>query len=157
MTSKLPRWRLKSSASRLFTRTFVQAQIKENIKAPRHWPLWRESTGNRWIPLTKGQLRGKCSYLMTLSWEDVVRPGTRRSFCLLMAVLYHHSHNARCFSELSPGAGHTDIMKHSNQPVNNRQHCANRLELKWVWGLLRKTVHHQLIIGNKMAPLRPDD
>ena len=33
------RWRLKSPASPLFTQTFIQAQIKENIKAPRHWPL----------------------------------------------------------------------------------------------------------------------
>ena len=39
----------------LFTQTFVQAQIKENINAPRHWPLWREFTDNRWIPRTKGQ------------------------------------------------------------------------------------------------------
>ena len=30
------------------------AQIKENIKAPRHWPLWEEFTGDRWVPLTKG-------------------------------------------------------------------------------------------------------
>ena len=30
-------------------------QIKENIEAPRHWPLWGEFTGHRWIPLTKGQ------------------------------------------------------------------------------------------------------
>ena len=29
------------------------AQIKENIKALRHWPLWGESTGDRWIPLKK--------------------------------------------------------------------------------------------------------
>ena len=42
-------------ASRLFTQPLIQAQIKENIKAPRHWPLWGESTGGRWIPLTKGQ------------------------------------------------------------------------------------------------------
>ena len=34
---------------------FVQAQFKENTNAPRHWPLWGESTGDRWIPLTKGQ------------------------------------------------------------------------------------------------------
>ena len=33
----------------------VQALIKENIKASRHLPLWGESTGDRWIPLTKGQ------------------------------------------------------------------------------------------------------
>ena len=35
--------------------TFVQAQIKEIIKAPRHWPLWGEFTDDRWIPRTKGQ------------------------------------------------------------------------------------------------------
>ena len=32
-------WRLKSLVSRLFNQPFVQAQIKENIKAPRHCPL----------------------------------------------------------------------------------------------------------------------
>ena len=40
----------------------------ENIKAPRHWPLWGEFTGDRWIPHTKGQLRGKCFHLMTSSY-----------------------------------------------------------------------------------------
>ena len=28
---------------------------KENITAPHDWPLWGESTCDRWIPLTKGQ------------------------------------------------------------------------------------------------------
>ena len=32
---------------------------------PRHWPLCGEFTGGRWIPCTKGQLRGKCFHLMT--------------------------------------------------------------------------------------------
>ena len=50
MTSKWARWRLKSPASRLFTQPFIQAQIKENIKAPRHRPLC-----DRWIPHTNGQ------------------------------------------------------------------------------------------------------
>ena len=36
-------WHLKSPATRLFTQPFVQVEIKENIKAPRHWPLWGES------------------------------------------------------------------------------------------------------------------
>ena len=31
----------------------IQTQIKQNIKAPRHWPLCREFTGHRWIPRTK--------------------------------------------------------------------------------------------------------
>ena len=34
---------------------FIQAQIKENMKVPRHWPLCGEFTGDRWIPRTKGQ------------------------------------------------------------------------------------------------------
>ena len=38
----------------LLNRLF-KAQIKENIKAPRHWPLWGEFIGDRWIPRTKGQ------------------------------------------------------------------------------------------------------
>ena len=45
------------------------AQVKENIKAPRHWPLWGEFTGYRWIPHTKGQKHGKCFHLMTSSWN----------------------------------------------------------------------------------------
>ena len=48
------RWCLKLP-SRLFVQPFGQAQIKENIKAPRHWALLGESTGDHWIPLTKGQ------------------------------------------------------------------------------------------------------
>ena len=32
-----------------------KTQIKENIKAPRHWSLWGEFTGDRWNPRTKGQ------------------------------------------------------------------------------------------------------
>ena len=39
MTSWWVQWRLKSPVSRLFTQPFIQAQIKEYIKAPRHWPL----------------------------------------------------------------------------------------------------------------------
>ena len=35
--------------------TFCSAYIKENTKALRHWPLWGEFTGCRWIPGTKGQ------------------------------------------------------------------------------------------------------
>ena len=67
MTSEWARWRLKSPASRLFSQPFIQAQIIENIKAPRHWPLCGEFTGDRRIPLTKGQQRGKCFHLMTTS------------------------------------------------------------------------------------------
>ena len=46
-TSKWTRWRLKSPASQLFNQKFIKAQIKENIKAPRHWPLWGEFPAQR--------------------------------------------------------------------------------------------------------------
>ena len=29
--------------------------VKYNTKAPCHWPLWGQSTGDLWLPLTKGQ------------------------------------------------------------------------------------------------------
>ena len=50
MTPKWSCWFLKSPASRLFTQLLIQAKIKENIKAPHHWPLCGESTGAREFP-----------------------------------------------------------------------------------------------------------
>ena len=35
---------------------FILAQIKENIKSQRHWPLCGDFTGDQWIPRTNGQL-----------------------------------------------------------------------------------------------------
>ena len=46
MTSQWVRWRLISPAARLFIQPFIQVQIKENIKAPRHWPVCGEFTGD---------------------------------------------------------------------------------------------------------------
>ena len=53
------RWHLKLPASRLFAHPFVPAQIKGHIKAPRHWLLWGESIGDRWIPITNGSVTRK--------------------------------------------------------------------------------------------------
>ena len=50
LTSKWTQWRLKSAASRLRAQACVEGIIKETIKAPRHRPLWEESTGGQWIP-----------------------------------------------------------------------------------------------------------
>ena len=46
---------IKSQASSLFNLQFIQAQIKENIKPPRHRPLCGEFTGDWWIPRRNGQ------------------------------------------------------------------------------------------------------
>ena len=86
MTSQWARWRLKSPASPLFTHPFIRAQIKENIRAPRHWPLCGEFTGDRWIPRTNGQWRGKCFYLMTSSRIGMIN-----------AVIHMPQHQELCF------------------------------------------------------------
>ena len=46
---------------RLFTQPFIEEQIKENIKTPRHAALCGEFPGDRLIPCTKGQSRRNVS------------------------------------------------------------------------------------------------
>ena len=53
VTSLWAWWRLKSPGSPLFAQRLVLVQIKENIKAPRHWPLRGKFTRHQWIPHTK--------------------------------------------------------------------------------------------------------
>ena len=48
----------------------LRSNIK-NIKAPRHWPLCVEFTGDWWVPRTNGQWRRKCFHLMTSSWSSI--------------------------------------------------------------------------------------
>ena len=54
-------WHLKSPASRLLALTLVQAQIEDNMKAPRHWLLW-----GKFIP-NKGPLMRKM-----FQFDDVI-------------------------------------------------------------------------------------
>ena len=79
MTSWWQRWRLKSPASRLFTQPFIQTQIKENIKAPRHWPLCGEFSGTGEFPAQRA------SYAENVSiwWRH---HGTTRYMCF---VFFH--------------------------------------------------------------------
>ena len=56
---------LSAAACRPCDRSFIRAQIQENIKAPRHWPLCREFTEDGWNLRTNGQQHGKCFHLMT--------------------------------------------------------------------------------------------
>ena len=104
LTSWWARRRLKSPASRLFTQPFIQTQIKENIKAPRHWPLCGEFTGDRWIPSTNGQQRGKCFYLMTSSCNN------------------HHSDSIETIPSQEPmrGVDRTWKSKHRSDHENKR-------------------------------------
>ena len=52
---------MSTMASQIISLTIVYSTVysgadqTQNIKAPRYWPLGGEFTGDRWIPLTKGQ------------------------------------------------------------------------------------------------------
>ena len=56
-----------TSLTSVYSSVYSGTNQRKKIKSPRHWPLWGEFTGDRWIPRTKGQLRGKYFHLMTSS------------------------------------------------------------------------------------------
>ena len=60
--------------------SFIQAQIKVNIKAPRHWPLCGEFTGGRGIPAKRPVTR------KMFPFDDVIM--TRIHFWRNMALLW---------------------------------------------------------------------
>ena len=65
-------------ASQITSLTIVSSTVysganQRNIKALRHWPLWGEFTGDRWIPRKKGPLTRKM-----VPFDDVIMA---RSMC----------------------------------------------------------------------------
>ena len=90
MTSWRAQWRLKSPALRLFTQPFIQAQINENIKAPRHWPLWRELTGE--FPSQRASNAENVSFW----WRHHVTRLHGKAFCISVP-LWWEATSHRCF------------------------------------------------------------
>ena len=92
VTSQWDQWRLKSLASQWFAQPFIQVQIKENIKVPRHWPLWVGSTGDQWIPVTNWRVgnAGNCSiwWRHHVSFWDVLY--------WMLCIIYTHNTIHRC-------------------------------------------------------------
>ena len=113
------RWSLKSPASRLFTQPFIRAQIKENINAPRHWPLYRgEFTGAGEFPaqmtsnaenfpfdlvtMTGSTKKHKRAHILWfvilyivwnwLDWVDSWEPGFQQSLFQSTLSLWHASY-----------------------------------------------------------------
>ena len=58
-----------------------------------HWPLWWESTDDRWIILTKCQWRGKYFHFLTSSWDTSFHD---------TILLFHQMH--RCLVYISSGS-----------------------------------------------------
>ena len=45
------------------------------LRVTSHWPLRGEFTGDRWVPRTKGQWRGKCFHLIMSSCQNLLIKG----------------------------------------------------------------------------------
>ena len=58
-----------------------KAQIKESIKAPRHWPLCGVFTGDRWNPRTKACNAENVFNLMTSSWLFRYMQSSSQKYC----------------------------------------------------------------------------
>ena len=71
MTSWWAPRRHQSPASRFFCSTVYSGADKRKHQSSASLALCWEFAGDRWIPRTKGQWRGKCFHLMTSSCADM--------------------------------------------------------------------------------------
>ena len=55
VTPEWVRWHINHRSLDYLPSHLLRPRSNRKIKAPRHWPLWRESTCDWWILLTKGQ------------------------------------------------------------------------------------------------------
>ena len=62
--------RMSAVAYEITSISIVQVQIKQNIKAPRHWPLQEEFTGDRWIPRKKAASNAEN---VSIRWRHYVK------------------------------------------------------------------------------------
>ena len=74
-----------STASPLFAQPFIQAHIKENIKAPRHWPLCGNSPGTGEFPTQKASNEENVS----IWWRHYDRSFFQFSLAIIAPIVYY--------------------------------------------------------------------
>ena len=83
-------------ASQITSLTVVYSTVYSDADQRKHqssaslafvWGIHRD----RWIPHTKGQLRGKCFHLMTSSWRRVCAETNLYDISLVLGLLFLHS------------------------------------------------------------------
>ena len=134
MTSKWARWRIKSPASRLFTQPFIRAQIKENIKAPRHWSLCGEFTGAGEFPAQ----RASNAENVSIWWRH-------HGHLLVLSVLNFHTTWYTCinycFTPATCFAGGylittsypIPVLSNTIMELSKRKHLLLTYAIGWIW------------------------
>ena len=112
----MARWRLIWPTSTMFTQPFIQVQIKENIKAPRHWPLRGNSPVTGEFPAQMASNAenvsiwwrhhdlgaGQTTQIVGRDWivqihlsNNIIsiteRNNTKRQACFMGCGVYHHN------------------------------------------------------------------
>ena len=155
------RWRLKSPASRLFTRMFVQAQINENIKTPRHWPLWGGGGGGGGgggdSPVTGEFPAQSASNTENVSiwWRHHGLPSLWGIICFftVRTITVSHYNNVIMDTIVSQITSLTIAYSTVYSGADQRKHQSSA-SLAFVWGIHRGPVNspHKWPVTRKMFP-----
>ena len=90
-------WVMASQITSLTIQPFIPAQIKENIKAPRHWPLCGKFTGHRRVLDTTG--RSLCE-LQLQHWNKYMEESCRFQRAML-TMKTTKIHTLQCYWRLN--------------------------------------------------------
>ena len=161
-------------ASEITSLTVVYSTVYSNADQRKHqssaslafvWGIHRD----RWIPRTKGQLRGKCFHLMTSSWcmkttavfTASVKGCSVRDVLLLMRITLNASSLTLCFLDQNVLMGFMTIQtrlliwqwligylnKMSMTPANNQSHVSQP-EIMDIDGDVRRQDGHVTSVGS---------
>ena len=117
----MAQWRLKSPGSRLFTQPFIQAQIKENIKAPAFvWGIYRcpVNSPHKW-PVTRKMF----------PFDDIIMD--HASIQSATNLIYHGSVNA--LSKPRPSTLPEWYHWNKKQHKNSVSSLCNHLKFSWIF------------------------
>ena len=115
-------------ASQIFSLTVVYSTVYSDADQRKHqssaplafvWGIHRD----RWIPRTKGQLRGKCFHLMTSSWADIEQKHMQKGWL-----------NGWYVGQQFLFCGTLSIYR--KQPIDSCKYCSHHSDVTWgIWCL----------------------
>ena len=120
MTSWWAQWRLKSPTSRLFAQPFSRAQIKENIKAQRHWLSKGHSPVNS---PHKGPVTRKMfpfdDVFMFSKWRIAHDVESQAARWCLKSIVYSTLCSGACQRKYQSSSSLTSVRGNHRWPVNS--------------------------------------
>ena len=126
----------------------VKAHIQENIKAPHHWPLCRELTGDWWIPRTPAQ-RASNKENVSIWWRHHADAAPATLTC------WPDHTNQPCLSRLNPQPTKQVLIPDTVWWCRWLGAHLSQLTRKWGSNFKRATSENRLWINLTHLPLVP--